>query len=245
VVRRESDGIRRYVHLSTGNYNAVTAQVYADLGLFTCHPDFGTDASDLFNALTGYSKKEDYKKFWVAPFTLRKHFSALIEREIKWAKKGAPAKLIFKMNALIDPKFVQQLYRASQAGVQVELLVRSMCSLRPGIPHLSDNIRVTSIVGRYLEHTRIYYFHNGGKSDIYLGSADLMPRNLDRRIETLFPIEDPMLKQETVDILDIVQADNVNARRMQPDGSYIRLSPGENETPRDSQVELMTRAKSR
>jgi polyphosphate kinase len=245
VVRRENDGIRRYVHLSTGNYNAITAQVYTDLGLFTCNPEFGADASDLFNALTGYSKKEDYKKFLVAPHTLRKRFAALVDREIKWAKKGAPAKLIFKMNALIDPKFVEQLYHASQAGVKIELLARSLCGLRPGLPNLSDNIRVVSIVGRFLEHTRIYYFHNGGNPEFYLGSADLMPRNLDRRIETLFPIEDPALKQELIEILDIVRADNVNARLMQSDGSYVRLSPAENETPRDSQVELMARAKSR
>lgn len=245
VVRREDDGIRRYVHLSTGNYNAVTAQIYSDLGLFTCNPDFGSDASDLFNALTGYSKKKDYKKFWVAPHTLRKRFAALVDREIKWAKKGVPAKLVFKMNALIDPKFVEQLYRASQAGVKIELLARSLCGLRPGLPNLSDNIRVVSIVGRYLEHTRIYYFHNGGNPDIYLGSADLMPRNLNRRIETLFPIEDPALKQELIEILDIARSDNVNARLMQSDGSYVRLSPGAKEKARNSQVELMARAKNR
>lgn len=245
VVRREADTIRRYVHLSTGNYNAITAQVYTDLGLFTCTPDFGDDASDLFNALTGYSKKEDYKKFLVAPFTMRKRFAALIEREINWAKKGAPASLFFKMNALIDPAFVRQLYRASQAGVKIKLLVRSMCALRPGIPGLSENIHVVSIVGRFLEHTRIYYFHNGGNPDIYLGSADLMPRNLDRRIETLFPIESPPLKQELSQILDISWADNVNARVMNTDGSYTRLAPAENETPRNSQAEFMARAKSR
>lgn len=245
VVRRDRDGIRRYVHLSTGNYNAITAQAYTDLGLFTCNPEFGADASDLFNALTGYSKKEDYKKFLVAPLALRKRFAALIEREIKWAKKGAPAKLIFKMNALIDPLFIQQLYRASQAGVKIELLARSLCGLHPGLPNLSDNIRVVSIVGRFLEHTRIYYFHNGGNPEFYLGSADLMPRNLDRRIETLFPIEDPALKQELIEILDIVRADNVNARLMQSDGSYLRLSPSGSGRARDSQAELMARAKSR
>jgi polyphosphate kinase len=245
VVRREDDNIRRYVHLSTGNYNAVTANVYTDLGLFTCKPDFGADASDLFNALTGYSKKEDYKKFLVAPQSLRKGLGDLIDREIQWAKKGKPAKLIFKMNALIDAPFIQQLYLASQAGVKIELFVRGICGLRPGISGLSDNIRVTSIVGRFLEHTRIYYFHNGGSPDIYLGSADLMPRNLDRRIETLFPIEDFALKQQLVEILDIVAADNVNARELQSDGSYIRVSRRPDEPARDSQAEFMQRAKNR
>lgn len=245
VVRRESGGIRRYVHLATGNYNSVTANVYTDLGLFTCKPEFGADASDLFNALTGYSNKEDYQKFLVAPFNLRKRFAALIDREIKWAKQGVPARLIFKMNSLIDPAFIRQLYQASQAGVKIQLLARGICGLRPGLPHLSENIRVVSIVGRFLEHSRIYYFHNGGKPDIYLGSADLMQRNLDRRIETLFPIEDPSLKQELVEILEISLADNINARLLQPDGSYVQLSPGKNEQPRDSQVEFMARAKNR
>jgi polyphosphate kinase len=245
VVRREKNGVRRYVHLSTGNYNAVTANIYTDICLFTCKPEFGADASDLFNALTGYSKKEDYQKFLVAPFTLRKRFAELIENEIKWANQGKPARLIFKMNALIDPSFIRQLYRASQAGVKIDLITRGVCGLRPGLPGLSDNIRVTSVVGRFLEHSRIYYFHNGGNPKILLGSADLMPRNLDRRIETLFPIEDPRLKQELIDILDISMADNTNARLLCSDGSYNHLSPGPNETSRDSQLEFMLRAKNR
>ncbi len=245
VIRREDDSIRRYVHLSTGNYNAITAKIYTDMGLFTCRPDFGADASDLFNALTGYSKKEDYKKFLVAPHTLRTGFAALIDREIKWAQKGVPAKLIFKMNSLIDPKFIRQLYQASQAGVQIDLVARGICGLRPGIPNLSDNIRVISIVGRFLEHTRIYYFHNGDNPDIYVGSADLMPRNLNRRIETLFPIEDLTIKQELIESLEISLADNVNARELRADGTYVQRVPGDNETPRDSQTEFMARAKSR
>ncbi len=244
VVRRDEDRIRRYVHLSTGNYNAVTANIYTDLGLFTCKPEFGDDATDLFNALTGYSKKEDYKKFLVAPLTMRKRLISLIEREIKWAKKGKPARLIFKMNSLIDANIIRHLYRASQAGVQIELLVRGICGLRPSIPNLSDNVRVISIVGRFLEHSRIYYFHNGDNPDIYLGSADLMPRNLNRRIETLFPIEDLAIKQELLDMLKISMADNINARILRADGSYTDLSPGDNE-PRDSQTELMEWAKSR
>ncbi|MBN1219570.1 MAG: polyphosphate kinase 1 [Anaerolineae bacterium] len=245
VVRRDEDEIRRYVHLATGNYNAVTANIYTDMGLFTCKPDFGDDASDLFNALTGYSKKEDYKKFFVAPLTMRKRFAALIDREIKWTKKDKPARLIFKMNSLIDPEFIRHLYRASQAGVEIELLVRGICGLRPGIPNLSDNIRVISIVGRYLEHSRIYYFHNNGNPDIYLGSADLMPRNLNRRIETLFPIEDLTLKQELIEALEISMADNINARLLRADGSYVNLAPTDGEKPRDSQAEFMLRAKSR
>lgn len=245
VIRRENGIIRRYVHMSTGNYNAITANIYTDLGLITCRHEFGEDATDLFNALTGYSKKEDYQKFLVAPYNLRKCFATLIDREIKWANKGAPAKLIFKMNSLIDPAFIRQLYRASQAGVKIELLTRGICGLRPGISGLSDNIRVTSIVGRYLEHSRIYYFHNGGNPDIYLGSADLMPRNLDRRIETLFPIEDPSLKQDLIDLLNIYLMDNVKARLLRADGSYVSLSPGPKDQPRDSQTELMARAKNR
>jgi polyphosphate kinase len=245
VIRRENGGICRYVHLATGNYNAVTANIYTDLGLLTCRPEFGEDATDLFNALTGYSKKEDYQKFLVAPYNLRKRFAALIDREIKWANKGAPARLIFKMNSLIDPAFIRQLYRASQAGVKIDLVARGICGLRPDIPGLSENIRVISIVGRFLEHSRIYYFHNGGNPDIYLGSADLMPRNLDRRIETLFPIEEPGLKQELIEILHIYLADNVNTRLLRPDGSYINLSPDSKNLPRDSQAELMARAKSR
>ena len=246
VVRREADNIRRYVHLSTGNYNAITANIYTDLGLFTCKPEFGADASDLFNALTGYSKKTDYKKFLVAPTMLRPRFAELIEREINWAKQGQEAKLIFKMNALIDPAFIKKLYQASQAGVQIELHVRGVCGLRPGIPNLSDNIKVISLVGRFLEHTRIYYFHNGGDPDIYLGSADLMPRNLARRIETLFPIEDIDLKQQLIEILTIVAADEANARILRSDGSYVRItSPTEEKNKNNSQNIFMTRAKNR
>lgn len=245
VVRREDDGkILRYVHLSTGNYNAVSAQIYTDMGLFTCKPAFGEDATDLFNALTGYSKKEDYKKFLVAPLTLRKRFAALIDREIAWARQGKPAKLIFQMNSLIDAEFIRQLYQASQAGVKVEIIARGICGLRPGIAGISENIRVISIVGRFLEHARIYYFHNGGSPDIYLGSADLMPRNLDRRIETLFPIEEPALKQRLIDILAVSLADNTNARQLHADGSYTRILPKKNEEPKTSQNEFMIRAKS-
>jgi polyphosphate kinase len=195
--------------------------------------------------LTGYSKKDDYKKLLVAPLSLRRRLANLIDREIAWAQRGKEAKLIFKMNALIDAPFIQHLYQASQAGVQIELLVRGVCGLRPGIPNLSDRIRVTSIVGRFLEHTRIYYFHNGGNPDIYLGSADLMPRNLDRRIETLFPIEDFALKQQLVEILEIGLADNTSARLLLSDGSYSRVTPEKDQPLRDSQTEFMAWARSR
>lgn len=240
VIRRDDDGIlRRYVHLSTGNYNAVTANIYTDMGLFTCRPEFGDDASNLFNALTGYSKKVDYEKFLVAPTGLRQGLNLLIEREMAWAKKGKPAKIIFKMNALIDSGFIKQFYRASQAGVKIDVIARSICGLRPGIAGLSDNIRVISIVGRFLEHTRIYYFHNGGNPEIYLGSADIMSRNLDRRIETIFPIEDPAIKHDVIESLEISQADNAQARLLQTDGSYARLRPKDGQDIRDSQAEFM------
>ncbi len=242
VVRRDEDNIiRRYVHLSTGNYNAATSKIYTDMGFFTCKPDFGADASDLFNALTGYSKKEDYKKLLVAPLTLRKRFRALIDREIEWAQKGVPSRLIFKMNSLIDDPFIRQLYQASQVGIKIDLIVRGICGLRPGIPNLSDNIKVMSIVGRFLEHSRIYYFHNGGNPEIYLGSADLMPRNLDNRIETLFPIEDLALKQTLIETLETSMADNVQARLLRSDGSYIRITPPSVAESRNSQIEFMAK----
>ncbi len=243
VIRRDEDNIiRRYVHLSTGNYNAITANIYTDMGIFTCKPDFGADACDLFNALTGYSKKEDYRKLLVAPVILRKRLKALIDREIEWAQKGVPSKLIFKVNSLIDAPFIRQLYQASQAGIKIDLIIRGICGLRPGIPNLSDNIKVTSIVGRFLEHSRIYYFHNGGTPEIYLGSADIMPRNLDNRVETLFPIEDPNLKQELIEIMEIMLADNVQARLLRPDGTYTRLTPAAHEQPHNSQLEFMAKA---
>ena len=180
VVRQEGEGIRRYLHLSTGNYNALTSRIYEDIGMFTCDEDMGADATDLFNYLTGYSTKQEYRKLLVAPVSLRKKLEKMILREIEHAQQGRKAHLIFKLNSLVDPQMIQLLYQASQAGVQVDLLVRGMCCLRPGIKGVSENIRVTSIVGRYLEHSRLFYFHNDGKESIYLGSADLMPRNLNR-----------------------------------------------------------------
>lgn len=226
IVREEGDEIRRYLHLSTGNYNSVTAQQYTDIGLLTCDEEMGVDASDLFNFLTGYSAKKDYRKFLVAPINLRSSLEELIAREINHAENGHAARIILKANSLVDNEMIRLLYKASQAGVEIDLLVRGMCCLRPGLKDISENIRVTSIVGRFLEHSRIYYFHNAGVEEVYLGSADVRTRNLDRRVEILFPIQDTRLIQHIRDdILKIYLADNVKARKLLPDGSYVRVKP--------------------
>ena len=193
IVRKEGDVIRRYAHLSTGNYNSVTAQLYTDIGMLTCDPAIGADCTDLFNFLTGYSAKTAYRKLLVAPVTLRERMQAMIEREIEHQRSGRGGHLIMKMNALVDRKMIELLYQASQAGVKVDLLVRGICCLRPGVRGVSDNIRVISIVGRFLEHSRVFYFRNGGREEVYLGSADLMPRNLNRRVEVDFPVQDKNL----------------------------------------------------
>ena len=243
VVRRESDAIRRYVHLSTGNYNAVTAHLYTDIGLFTANEQIAADATDLFNYLTGYSAKRDFQKLLVAPITMREEFEAMIRREIQHQRNGGQGRLIFKMNALVDPQVIGLLYEASQAGVKISLLVRGTCCLRPGIPGVSENIEVTSIVGRFLEHSRIYYFRNGGAEEIYLGSADLMPRNINRRVETLFPLEDEALIQHVKnDLLSVYLADTAKARRMNSAGTYTRLKT--NGEPRNAQDWFIEQAKS-
>ena len=221
VVRRESDGVKRYAHVSTGNYNPVTARIYTDFGLFTANEDICSDLNEVFNSLTGYSEKSGYRKLLVAPFNMRNAFLKLIEREIKNVQKGKGGKLIFKMNSLVDPHLIAAMYEASAQGVEIDLLVRGICSLKPGVPGLSENIRARSIVGRFLEHSRIFYFYNGGKEEIYLGSADLMQRNLDRRVEIVFPIEDFELKEKLKKILEISFKDNVKARIMLPDGRYV------------------------
>ena len=227
VVRKEGTGIRRYVHLATGNYNPVTAGIYTDLGLFTADDEIGADTTDLFNYLTGYSAKSEYRKLLVAPINLRARMQDLICREIEFAQQGKPARLIFKMNALVDKPMIKLLYAASRAGVQIDLIVRSICCLRPGIAGLSENIRVRSIVGRFLEHSRIYWFGNDGKPEIFVGSADLMPRNIDRRVEVLFPIDDARLvKSMYDDILAVYLADNAKSRALKADGSYVRVEPG-------------------
>jgi polyphosphate kinase len=240
VVRHERDGIRRYVHMATGNYNNVTARVYADLGYFTCDPDLGADLSDLFNALTGYSQQDEYRKLLVAPGKMRDQIVARIDREIEQHEKNGDGYIALKMNALVDKHCIEALYRASRAGVKVDLQPRGICCLRPGVPDVSENIEVTSVVGRFLEHTRIYYFHNGGDEEILTGSADLMPRNLYRRVETLFPVEDPSLKAALRDqILNIHLKDNVKARRMLSDGSYEWVQPQDGEPKVNSQQWLI------
>ena len=223
VVRKEEDGIRRYVHLGTGNYNDVTARLYTDIGMFTAKESYGSDVSTLFNVLSGYSHYTLWKKLEVAPTTMRDAFNRYIDREIENVKLGVRGLVIAKMNSLIDDQIVEKLYEASQAGVEIRLIVRGMCSLIPGIRGVSENITVHSIVGTFLEHSRIYYFYNQGKEDIYLSSADWMQRNLNRRIETLFPVEDPDLKTELKHILDITLRDTIKTRVMTETGEYIRV----------------------
>jgi polyphosphate kinase len=240
VVRKEGDGIRRYLHLGTGNYNAVTSLAYEDIGLFTCDEVIASDVTDLFNHLTGYSTKHEFKKLLVAPFNLRAGLEKLVRREIEHAQSGRKAHLIFKVNAIVDRRFIELLYEASQAGVKVDLLVRSMCCLIPGIKGVSDNIRVVSIVGRYLEHSRLYYFHNGGKEEIYTGSADLMTRNLDHRVEVVFPIENTEQVRYLRDkILEAYLRDNLRGRVMRENGTYMRLKPQGDDKAVDVQELLM------
>ncbi|HSR50898.1 MAG TPA: polyphosphate kinase 1 [Acidobacteriota bacterium] len=240
VVRREREGLRCYAHLSTGNYNPFTARIYTDLGFFTCRQDIAEDVSDLFNSLTGYSRKQEYRKLLVAPGRMRDQIISRIDREISKHEQEGCGHLAFKMNALVDQRCIQALYRASQAGLRVDLQVRGICCLRPGIPGVSDNITVTSIVGRFLEHSRIYYFRNGGDEELLVGSADLMPRNLDHRVETLFPVEDPaLLKAIRDDVLFLHLRDNVKARLLLPDGTRMRLRPAKGQAAIDSQHYLV------
>ena len=220
VVRKEETGIRRYVHLATGNYNDSTAKLYTDCGIFTCDERFGEDATAVFNMLSGYSEPKCWNKLIVAPIWMKNRFLDMIEREAENAKKGLPAGIRAKMNSHCDPKIMAALYYASSCGVQVELLVRGICCLKAGVAGLSENIHVRSIVGEFLEHSRIFYFENGGNPEIYMGSADWMPRNLDRRVEIVFPVEDEEIKKELIHILDLEFRDNVKAHILQPDGTY-------------------------
>jgi polyphosphate kinase len=240
IVRREKDGIRRYIHLGTGNYNATTSRIYTDFGLFTCDKEIGEDVADLFNFLTGYARIENYQKLLVAPVTLRTGIIERIDREISRHQSHGDGHIIFKMNALVDPLVITALYRASQAGVNVELQVRGICCLRPGISNVSENITVSAIVGRFLEHARIYYFNNGGDEEVFLGSADLMPRNLDRRVEVLFPIEDPSMRKAIVHgILPIQLQDTVKTRILKCDGTYERRLPDRDAPPLNAQSWLV------
>jgi len=237
VVRDEPEGIRRYVHIGTGNYNSATAKLYEDLGLFTSDDDIGADLTHLFNYLTGYGRNMRYEKLVTAPHTLRPRMTELIFNEIN-AEKERPGsgRIRVKVNSLVDPDMIEALYAASQAGVQIDLIVRGVCTLQPGVPGLSENIRVRSIVGRLLEHSRVYYFENGGEPIVFTGSADWMPRNLDRRVEVLAPVHDPDLRDHlTHDFLGAYLRDNVKARQLFDDGTYRRVGRGPGEEEFDSQ----------
>lgn len=227
VIRREGDMLRRYAHLGTGNYNAGTARIYTDLGLFTSNTAITADVADLFNFLTGYAKHEQFRSLLVAPVNLRSQLTALIQREISHAQAGRAARLIFKANSLVDPQIIEHLYTASNAGVEIDLIIRGMCSLRPGIPGMSERIRVRSIIGRYLEHSRVYWFGNDGEPEMYVGSADIMERNLDRRVETLFPVNDSAIRTWISEcMLPAYLRDTERTRVLQKDGSWLRIRNG-------------------
>ncbi len=239
VVRRETNRIRRYVHIGTGNYNPKTARTYIDLGLFSCKEELGADLTDLFNYLTGYSRQQAYRKLLVAPVNLRDRIIGLIRREIQHCKSGSHARIVAKLNALVDPAIITALYEASQAGVQIDLIIRGICCLRPGVSGISSNIRVISIVGRFLEHSRIFYVHNRGDEEVFISSADWMPRNLDRRVEVMTPVEDPSLAKDLQEILGTILADNRHAWDLQPDGRYIQRCPSTLEATQSSQKTFM------
>ncbi len=239
VVRREGKNIRRYVHMSTGNYNANTARVYSDIGIFTCRDDMAEDLTKLFNRITGFAPDARYRKLMVAPEYLRPQLMALIHREIQHARSGKPAHIIAKMNSITDKRIIEALYEASQAGVKIELIVRGICCLRPGLPDISENITVRSIVGRFLEHSRIFWFANDGSADVYMGSADWMERNLNRRVEQIFPVEDQDWLHFLKNVLDLQLADNMSARILHGDGSWERLHPAQDEIAINSQSILL------
>jgi polyphosphate kinase len=240
VVRREDDLMRRYVHIATGNYNPDTARAYTDLGLFTADEEIGADASEIFNYLTGYSRQKEYRQLMVAPVNMRERMIALINREAEHARAGRPARMVIKINRLADIEIIRALYDASQAGVRIDLIVRGVCMLRPGVEGLSETITVRSVVGRFLEHSRFFYFANGGAEEFYTGSSDWMPRNLNRRVEVVTPVHDPLLRRHLNDvILAAYLRDNVKARKLLPDGSYERIRPAEGEESFDSQLHFM------
>jgi len=255
VVRREGKHIRRYVHVSSGNYNVSTARQYTDVGLLTCDSDFGADVSALFNILTGFNSWSNanftdktvasmFRKFMVSPVTTRETMLKLIDREIEKSTPRSPGRIIAKLNSVVDPGLIRKLYEASQAGVKIDLIARGICCLRPGVPGVSDNIRVTSILDRFLEHSRLYYFNNGGEPEIYSGSSDFMERNFIKRSEIIYPIESSKLKERIVnEILATYLNDNVKARVMQPDGSYVHRQPQEGEELVRSQSALIAIAR--
>jgi polyphosphate kinase len=244
VVRREAGKIRRYVHVGTGNYNPKTARLYTDLGMFSCREEIGADLTELFNYLTGYSKQSSYRQLLVAPVNLRDRMLELIRREADHQSKGHSGRIVAKMNALVDPRIIAALYEASQAGVKIDLIVRGVCCLRPGVPDLSENIRVVSIIGRFLEHSRLFYFHNNGEEEVFIGSADWMTRNLDRRVEAVAPVVEPGLVKDLQEILGIMLADNRQAWDLQPDGKYVQRQTSNGELEQSSQKILMAMARS-
>ena len=222
VVRREGSLLRRYVHIGTGNYNPRTARLYTDFGLLSCRPELGADVTDLFNVLTGLSRQRDFRRLLVAPHRLRTRLLELIDREIAFAAAGKPARIVIKCNAIVDPVSIDALYAASQAGVGVELIVRSICSVRPGVPGLSERVRARSIVGEFLEHSRIFGFANGGNAEWYIGSADVMERNLDRRVEAVVPIEDQEAKGRLAEVIEVMLSDDRRSWQLGPNGSWQR-----------------------
>lgn len=228
IIRREKDGIRRYVHVATGNYNASTAKLYTDLGIFTCSDTFGADASAFFNLLSGYSDPPVWDSFLVAPINLRERCVALIDREIQHVKNGGNGHIIAKMNSLLDSRMVDKLYEASQAGVKIELIVRGICVLIPGIPGVSDNITVRSLVGRFLEHSRVFWFNNGGREELYIGSADWMPRNLNDRVELMIPVKDTDCMHRIKNMVLKELEDNQKAHIMQSNGTWVKMIASEN-----------------
>ena len=243
VVRQEGDRLVRYVHIGTGNYNPKTARFYSDLGIFSCNDNLGADLTDLFNYLTGYSRQRDYRKLLVAPVNMREKFLKLIHREIEHQKQGYPSYIIAKMNSLVDPEIISALYEASQVGVNIDLIIRGICCVRPKVKGLSDRIRVISVIGRFLEHSRIFYFSNGGEEQVYIGSADWMPRNLDARVEVITPIEEGSLVKELKQILEIILADNRQAWDLKADGTYIQRSPKDGEPEMSSQKHFMSQGR--
>jgi polyphosphate kinase len=240
IVRREADGIRRYCHLGTGNYHPRTARLYTDYGLLTCDEEIGTDVHEIFLQLTSLTRTPRLRRLLQSPFYMHEALQGLIEREQAHAVNGKPARIIVKLNALVDPQIIESLYRASRAGVRIELIVRGVCALRPGIPGVSDNIVVRSVIGRFLEHSRVYWFQNDGASELYLASADWMERNFFRRVEIAFPVLDAQLRERIFSDLETYLADNTNAWELRPDGSYLRVAPGEG-PPQDAQALLLAR----
>jgi polyphosphate kinase len=241
VVRREHGGIRRYVHIGTGNYHPRTARLYTDAGLFTCRPDIAADVSDLFNYLTGFGRPQRYRKLLVAPTDLRERIVQEVQRVSADAAAGRAGRIVLKMNGLVDRPVIESLYEASRAGVKVDLIVRSICCLRPGVPGLSENIGVVSVLGRFLEHERLFAFH-GEESRYFLGSADMMPRNLDSRVEVITPVEDEALRAEIDEHLQASLSDTRSSFQLLPDGNWLRRRPAEGEPERSAQEELMARA---